>query len=95
MVLCFNSIKSMRLYKEYICIRKIKYVQVHVQHIYQCFSMFCQQGAAPHPEEELDRLTKKLVYDMNHPPTEEYFGMLQHFTSSVLYFCFYIIYVFQ
>lgn len=28
------------------------------------------------PEEELDRLTKKLVYDMNHPPTEEYFGTL-------------------
>ncbi|XP_075906670.1 thyroid receptor-interacting protein 6 isoform X2 [Nelusetta ayraudi] len=26
------------------------------------------------PEEELDRLTKKLVYDMNHPPTEDYFG---------------------
>ncbi|XP_029382720.1 LOW QUALITY PROTEIN: thyroid receptor-interacting protein 6 [Echeneis naucrates] len=29
---------------------------------------------ATRPEEELDRLTKKLVYDMNHPPTEEYFG---------------------
>ncbi|XP_070785944.1 thyroid receptor-interacting protein 6 [Enoplosus armatus] len=26
------------------------------------------------PEEELDRLTKKLVYDMNHPPSEDYFG---------------------
>uniref|UniRef100_A0A8C8S600 LIM zinc-binding domain-containing protein n=1 Tax=Pelusios castaneus TaxID=367368 RepID=A0A8C8S600_9SAUR len=26
------------------------------------------------PEEELDRLTKKLVYDMNHPPAGEYFG---------------------
>ncbi|XP_062240101.1 thyroid receptor-interacting protein 6 isoform X1 [Platichthys flesus] len=26
------------------------------------------------PEEELDRLTKKLVYDMNHPPAEDYFG---------------------
>eukprot|EP00062_Callorhinchus_milii_P027889 gi/632991742/ref/XP_007884766.1/ PREDICTED: thyroid receptor-interacting protein 6-like [Callorhinchus milii] len=26
------------------------------------------------PEEELDRLTKKLVYDMNNPPTEDYFG---------------------
>ena len=33
------------------------------------------QGAStPRPEEELDRLTKKLVYDMNHPPVEEYFG---------------------
>lgn len=33
MILCFNSIKSMRLYKEYICIRKIKYVQVHMSSI--------------------------------------------------------------
>uniref|UniRef100_A0A1A8N871 Thyroid hormone receptor interactor 6 n=1 Tax=Nothobranchius rachovii TaxID=451742 RepID=A0A1A8N871_9TELE len=34
-----------------------------------------QQGAATtRPEEELERLTKKLVYDMNHPPAEDYFG---------------------
>ncbi|XP_015450108.1 thyroid receptor-interacting protein 6 isoform X2 [Pteropus alecto] len=26
------------------------------------------------PEEELERLTKKLVYDMSHPPNGEYFG---------------------
>ena len=26
------------------------------------------------PEEELERLTKKLVHDMNHPPSWEYFG---------------------
>ncbi|XP_072905108.1 thyroid receptor-interacting protein 6-like isoform X3 [Hemitrygon akajei] len=26
------------------------------------------------PEEELDRITKKLVHDMNNPPSEEYFG---------------------
>uniref|UniRef100_A0AAV2KMP9 LIM zinc-binding domain-containing protein n=1 Tax=Knipowitschia caucasica TaxID=637954 RepID=A0AAV2KMP9_KNICA len=26
------------------------------------------------PEDELDRLTKKLVYDMNNPPVEDYFG---------------------
>ncbi|XP_030647231.1 lipoma-preferred partner [Chanos chanos] len=26
------------------------------------------------PEEELDRLTKKMLYDMDHPPAEEYFG---------------------
>ncbi|XP_014828774.1 PREDICTED: thyroid receptor-interacting protein 6 isoform X2 [Poecilia mexicana] len=33
------------------------------------------KGAAPsRPEEELDRITKKLVYDMNHPPAEDYFG---------------------
>lgn len=30
--------------------------------------------ATTRPEEELDRLTKKLVYDMNHPPSEDYFG---------------------
>ncbi|XP_077399672.1 thyroid receptor-interacting protein 6 isoform X2 [Vanacampus margaritifer] len=30
--------------------------------------------APTRPEEELDRLTKKLVYDMNHPPAEDYFG---------------------
>lgn len=28
------------------------------------------------PEEELERLTKKLVYDMSHPPNGEYFGEL-------------------
>ncbi|XP_068611707.1 thyroid receptor-interacting protein 6 [Brachionichthys hirsutus] len=33
-----------------------------------------QGPAATRPEEELDRLTKKLVYDMNHPPAEDYFG---------------------
>ncbi|XP_036378242.1 lipoma-preferred partner isoform X3 [Megalops cyprinoides] len=30
-----------------------------------------QQGQ---PDEELDRLTKKMLYDMNNPPAEEYFG---------------------
>lgn len=41
-----------------------------------CVSSFLQQGAATtRPEEELDRLTKKLVYDMNHPPAEDYFGI--------------------
>uniref|UniRef100_A0A8C6TDZ8 LIM zinc-binding domain-containing protein n=1 Tax=Neogobius melanostomus TaxID=47308 RepID=A0A8C6TDZ8_9GOBI len=30
--------------------------------------------AITRPEDELDRLTKKLVYDMNHPPAEDYFG---------------------
>lgn len=43
-----------------------------------------KQGAAPHPEEELDRLTKKLVYDMNHPPTEEYFGRCARCGDNVL-----------
>ncbi|XP_049609315.1 thyroid receptor-interacting protein 6 [Syngnathus scovelli] len=31
-------------------------------------------ASSTRPEEELDRLTKKLVYDMNHPPAEDYFG---------------------
>uniref|UniRef100_A0A3B3RXU2 LIM domain containing preferred translocation partner in lipoma n=1 Tax=Paramormyrops kingsleyae TaxID=1676925 RepID=A0A3B3RXU2_9TELE len=34
-------------------------------------------GPAPmtsRPEEELDRLTKRMLYDMEHPPSEEYFG---------------------
>lgn len=34
------------------------------------------QGSAPmaHPEDELERLTKKMLFDMDHPPSEEYFG---------------------
>ncbi|KAL0970299.1 hypothetical protein UPYG_G00240030 [Umbra pygmaea] len=44
-----------------------------------------KQGAAgPRQEEELDRLTKKLVYDMNHPPTEEYFGRCARCGDNVL-----------
>lgn len=27
-----------------------------------------------HPEDELERLTKKMLYDMDNPPSEEYFG---------------------
>ncbi|XP_066578586.1 thyroid receptor-interacting protein 6 [Amia ocellicauda] len=42
------------------------------------------KGAMPRPEEELDRLTKKLVYDMNHPPTEEYFGRCARCGENVL-----------
>lgn len=33
-----------------------------------------QGTVSSRPEEELERLTKKLVYDMNHPPAEDYFG---------------------
>lgn len=34
------------------------------------------QGSAPiaHPEDELERLTKKMLFDMDNPPSEEYFG---------------------
>lgn len=34
------------------------------------------QGGAPmpHPEDELERLTKKMLFDMDNPPSEEYFG---------------------
>ncbi|XP_029975516.1 thyroid receptor-interacting protein 6 isoform X1 [Salarias fasciatus] len=38
------------------------------------YQLSMQGAATTRPEEELDRLTKKLVYDMNHPPAEEYFG---------------------
>ncbi|OBS82226.1 hypothetical protein A6R68_23775 [Neotoma lepida] len=31
-------------------------------------------GPSQPPEEELERLTKKLVHDMSHPPSGEYFG---------------------
>ncbi|KAM6949118.1 thyroid receptor-interacting protein 6 [Aplochiton taeniatus] len=41
-------------------------------------------GSVTRPEEELDRLTKKLVYDMNHPPTEEYFGRCARCGDNVL-----------
>ncbi|KAI4828338.1 hypothetical protein KUCAC02_022434, partial [Chaenocephalus aceratus] len=30
-----------------------------------------------HPEDELERLTKKMLFDMDHPPSEEYFGAYQ------------------
>lgn len=36
---------------------------------------FSLQGPTSQPpEEELERLTKKLVHDMSHPPSGEYFG---------------------
>ncbi|XP_042327180.1 thyroid receptor-interacting protein 6 isoform X2 [Sceloporus undulatus] len=36
------------------------------------------------PEEELDRLTKKLVYDMNNPPSGEYFGRCSQCGENVV-----------
>ncbi|XP_028820856.1 thyroid receptor-interacting protein 6-like isoform X1 [Denticeps clupeoides] len=42
------------------------------------------KASMPRPEEELDRLTKKLVYDMNHPPAEEYFGRCARCGDNVL-----------
>ncbi|XP_061680470.1 lipoma-preferred partner isoform X2 [Syngnathoides biaculeatus] len=36
-----------------------------------------KSGAGPpaaHPEDELERLTKKMLFDMDHPPSDEYFG---------------------
>uniref|UniRef100_A0A4W5MVC5 Zyxin n=1 Tax=Hucho hucho TaxID=62062 RepID=A0A4W5MVC5_9TELE len=47
-------------------------------------SKVSQGSAALRPEEELDQLTKKLVYDMNHPPTEEYFGRCARCGNNVL-----------
>ncbi|KAL4631448.1 thyroid receptor-interacting protein 6-like isoform X1 [Arapaima gigas] len=42
------------------------------------------KGVMPKPEEELERLTKKLVYDMNHPHAEEYFGRCARCGDKVL-----------
>ena len=39
-------------------------------------SLTSQVPLSQPPEEELERLTKKLVHDMNHPPSGEYFGEL-------------------
>lgn len=39
-----------------------------------CHLCFQPGAATTRPEDELERLTKKLVYDMNHPPVEDYFG---------------------
>lgn len=55
-----------------------------------CVSFFSplQQGiAASRPEEELERLTKKLVYDMNHPPSEDYFGTVASHRANDLWWC--------
>ncbi|XP_036813886.1 thyroid receptor-interacting protein 6 isoform X1 [Oncorhynchus mykiss] len=43
-----------------------------------------QGTAAPRPEEELVQLTKKFVYDMNHPLTEEDFGCCARCGDKVL-----------
>lgn len=41
----------------------------------QCFFSGPQSSApVAHPEDELERLTKKMLFDMDHPPSEEYFG---------------------
>lgn len=37
------------------------------------------------PEEELDRLTKRMLYDMEHPPSEEYFGKTAEKPSHPLF----------
>nr|XP_060635838.1 thyroid receptor-interacting protein 6 isoform X1 [Anolis sagrei ordinatus]XP_060635839.1 thyroid receptor-interacting protein 6 isoform X1 [Anolis sagrei ordinatus] len=42
------------------------------------------QAPPSRPEEELDRLTKKLVYDMNHPPSGEYFGRCSRCGENVV-----------
>ena len=56
---------------------------------FDCFGRLCEsqpwsfsyfQGSAPmaHPEDELERLTKKMLFDMDNPPSEEYFGKIAH-----------------
>lgn len=34
-----------------------------------------------HPEDELERLTKKMLFDMDNPPSEEYFGERKRFAN--------------
>lgn len=47
--------------------------------------VFQQGTVSSRPEEELEWLTKKLVYDMNHPPSEDYFGtVFSHHMMMVL-----------
>ncbi|XP_072897880.1 lipoma-preferred partner homolog isoform X2 [Hemitrygon akajei] len=36
------------------------------------------------PEDELDRLTKKMLYDMDHPPSDDYFGQCVRCGESVI-----------
>ncbi|XP_069753773.1 lipoma-preferred partner isoform X2 [Narcine bancroftii] len=39
---------------------------------------------APRPEDELDRLTKKMLFDMEHPPSDDYFGQCVRCGESVV-----------
>ncbi|MGH0169401.1 UNVERIFIED_CONTAM: hypothetical protein FKN15_056712 [Acipenser sinensis] len=41
-------------------------------------------AAAARPEDELERLTKKMLYDMEHPPSEEYFGRCSRCSENVV-----------
>uniref|UniRef100_A0A8K9XFE1 LIM domain containing preferred translocation partner in lipoma n=1 Tax=Oncorhynchus mykiss TaxID=8022 RepID=A0A8K9XFE1_ONCMY len=36
------------------------------------------------PEEELERLTKKMLYDMENPPAEEYFGETELYSAVII-----------
>ncbi|KAL8188297.1 UNVERIFIED_CONTAM: hypothetical protein K2H54_064980, partial [Gekko kuhli] len=36
------------------------------------------------PEDELEHLTKKMLYDMENPPSDEYFGMYSATASPVV-----------
>ncbi|CAG05656.1 unnamed protein product [Tetraodon nigroviridis] len=44
---------------------------------------FSTGASVAHPEDELERLTKKMLFDMDHPPSEEYFDRFVH---SLRYF---------
>uniref|UniRef100_A0A8C5MQX2 LIM domain containing preferred translocation partner in lipoma n=1 Tax=Leptobrachium leishanense TaxID=445787 RepID=A0A8C5MQX2_9ANUR len=41
-------------------------------------------GSSLRPEDELDRLTKKMLYDMENPPSEEYFGRCSRCGENVV-----------
>ncbi|XP_063298873.1 lipoma-preferred partner isoform X1 [Pelobates fuscus] len=42
------------------------------------------QSSSLRPEDELDRLTKKMLYDMENPPSEEYFGRCSRCGENVV-----------
>lgn len=51
------------------------------QLLYPVFFAFQVSAPVAHPEDELERLTKKMLYDMDNPPSEEYFGKILQLIS--------------
>ncbi|KAG8581569.1 hypothetical protein GDO81_007719 [Engystomops pustulosus] len=50
----------------------------------QAKASYSSGGPALRPEDELDRLTKKMLYDMENPPSEEYFGRCSRCGENVV-----------
>lgn len=71
-VFCLTSRPASSLYIK-ILFLKIFRLEVRLWSELLCLSV--SQGSA-HPEDELERLTKKMLFDMDNPPSEEYFGKI-------------------